>query len=89
MTDGQINEVAQYMSVIKVYGNVPVYFNKYGERIQDWDEYGKANAHRTEIQDGLAFVALGSDEQQAMDAVGRYKAAGGHVSRIEVVQNEL
>jgi len=77
--------MAEFMSVIEVYGPKKTYYNKFGERIQEWDEYGKKTAFREGMAEGLIGIACGATEEQALAAVEKFKESGIEVTRIEIL----
>lgn len=85
LTANQRIEMAKWCCVIEIYGPVTAYYNKFGERIQEWDEYGKKMAAKQGEAEGLVSVVSGSDEAQALAAVESYKQAGNTVTRIEIL----
>lgn len=53
------------MVVAKIYKNKPKYFNKFGERIQEWDSYGKKKATTVTYEKVQIDEIYASDEESA------------------------
>lgn len=70
--------------VIKAYGPVKTYYNKFGEKIQNWDSYGKEHAFRSVETDELVFTAVGSDYAAAAQRLEEFISKGNVVTKTEI-----
>lgn len=58
--DGEVG-----MIIANIYVSKPTYYNRWGEKIQDWDNYGKKTADKVIHSNQLVDVIFASDEIEA------------------------
>lgn len=73
MTPNERELLSEYMTVVEIYGPATIYYNKFGDIIQDWDVEGQRNAARTGVGEKHIYTIYANDIDTAMKRVEFFK----------------